>query len=293
MAAKAFKFCQIFRNFTVISKDSLYCEYVPDIRALDTYNRDLVLHSAFTIFLTQLRGISIEEYTDISLDPNLITSSYLLLKEKRFNSVIGYAFQAVHEFFYKDNDKSDKNRYITSIHWTVGIQPNFKSQHIGRTLFEISELLLKKRFKDCNRVTFNTTINPVLYEQRGNLTPFVVPGPRTMPNEHPEKMLRKLIKEHGYTTHSEERPYVKVYPGAMIIGYDAKENLKKAGKVSEMQRYIIEQINGNNEWTLCNLAIFNLIKGNTLELTPGEYFAHHPISFEIFDYSTKEPIKLY
>lgn len=289
---KAFKLGQTFRCFSAMTKDNIYFEYIRDLRALDTYNRDLIIHSTYTIFLTVLRALSFQEYLDLIIDPNLISSSFLLLKERRFNTIIGYNFFPVNEFFYKDDDKSEQNRYITSGYYPIAIQPNFKSQYLGRTLCLISELLLKQEFKNSNRATFNTTINPVLYEQRAQLTPFTVPGPRTMPNEHPENFLKKLIKVHGFKCYSEDKPYIKVYKNACVIGYDAKKNLEKVGKVSEMQRYIIEQLDGNNDWTLCNLAIFNLIKNNTLEIAPGEYFDHPPVDYDVFDYSSKKSIRI-
>lgn len=290
--SKSFKLCQTFRNFSTVTKDTVYFEYIPDIRALDVYNRDLVLHSTYTIFLTSLRAFTFEQYVDLALDSKKVSSSYVLLKERRFNSVIGYSFHPIHEFYYKDNDKSEQNKYITSLYYTIAVNPNFRAKFLGRTLFEVSELLLKNRFKDSNRISFNTTMNPIMYEQRSKLTPFIVPGPRAVPNEHPMKMMNKLIKELGHTPYSEERPYVKVYPGASVPGNDAKESLKNVGKVSEMQRFIIEQINGNDDWAVFNLALFNLIKGNTAEIAPGEYFAHNPVDYDVFDYVTKRPIKI-
>ena len=289
---KTFRLCHSIRHFSTMTKENGYFEHIPDLRALDTYNRDLIIHQTYTTFLTVLRALSFQDYLDLILDPKNILSSILLLRERRFNTIIGYNFYPVQEFYYKDNDRSEKNRYITSGYYPIAIQPNFKSHNLGKTLFVISELLLKQHFKESNRVTFNTTFNPVLYEQRAQLTPFYVPGPNTMPNKHPENFLKKIIKDHGYECLSEEKPFIKIYNNACVIGYDAKDNLKKIGKVSESQRYIIEQLEGNNDWTLCNLAIFNLIKDNTLELTPGEYFAHGPVDYDIFDYSTRKPIKL-
>jgi hypothetical protein len=281
-----------FRSFSSkLSKDSIYFEAIRDIRSLDTYTRDLVLNQTYSISLTSLIAFSFDQYVNLCLDPSKKEVRFVLMKERRFNSLIGYSFYPVHEFYLKENDKSKENQYLVTLFYNLLILPHFRD-HTGLKMYDLSNLLLKKDYPETNRLSFNTTMNSIFYEHRLKLTSFITPDPRRPPNEKLDGLMDKLIQDLGHKRHSPEHPLVRVYPNAYLVGYDKQRLEKLSEKGSDLCKFFYKTINCNPDWTMFNLAVYNLVPGNTLGLEAGEHGKMTAPDFDVFEFGTNKPIKI-
>ncbi|OMJ71415.1 hypothetical protein SteCoe_30375 [Stentor coeruleus] len=204
----------------------------------------------------------------------------MLIKEKKFNTFVGFAFYHIFDFYYKQNDKSNENRYVTSNYY-IAIMPNFRGGALGRAILESSEYFIQQEYSNCNRVSFNITLNPFYYNLRSKLTELIVPGNREMPNKEPEKLLQKIIEELKLPRFSPENPYLIYYENATITGSKPEKYLKKVNEVSEHTKFFIEQTKLKSELFLANLAIYNLVPGNTLGIKSGIWAEFHENDYKV------------
>jgi hypothetical protein len=226
-----------FRSFSSkLSKDFIYFEAIRDIRCLDSYTRDLILHQTYSICLTSLIVYTFDQYLNKCLDPSMKEVRFVLMKERRFNTIIGYCFYPVHEFYLKENDKSKQNQYLATLFYNIMIFPHFRD-HSGVSMYDVSQLVLKKDYPETNRLSFNTTMNSIFYEHRSKLTSLITPDPRRPPNEKLDKLMDKLIKDLGHQRHSPEHPLVRVYPNGYLVGYDRQRIEKLTEKGSDLRKF--------------------------------------------------------
>ena len=238
----------ISRPFSKISKESVYFESIRDLRKLDTYTRDKILHQTYTLSLTSLIAFSFEQYVSLCMDPSKKEIRFLLMKERRFDTLIGYSFYPVHELHLTPNDSSHANKYIS-------------------------------------------TLNPIMYEYRTQISDLVTPNPLKPKNSKLDHLLDRLIEDLGHPR-NQEHPLVRVFPGAYLVGVDYENSLKNIEKASEQKKFFLKVTQGRPDWALFNVAVFNLVQDNTLGLSAGEYSRFPDPDFDVFELGSNKPINL-
>ena len=260
------------------------------MRKLDTYTRDKILHQTYTLSLTSLIAFSFEQYVSLCLDPSKKEIRFLLMKERRFDTLIGYSCYPVHELHLSPNDSSLANKYISTITYNILIQPNLRC-HAGLKMYDIAELLVKRDYPNYNRLSFNTTMNPIIYEYRTQISDLVTPNPLKPKNSKLDHLLDRLIEDLGHPR-NQEHPLVRVYPGAYLVGVDYENSLKNIEKASEQKKFFLKVTQGRPDWALFNVAVFNLVQDNTLGLPAGEYSRFPDPDFDVFELGSNKPINL-
>lgn len=280
----------VFRSFSKISKESVYFEAVRDLRKLDTFNRDKILHETYALSLTSLIAFSFEQYVTLCMDPSKKEIRFLLMRDRRFNSLIGYSFYPIHELHLNPNDSSHGNKFLASLSYNFLIQPNFRC-HAGLKMYDISELLIKHDYPNYNRLAFNTTMNTIFYEHRAKLTDLLTPNPLKPANAKLDHLMERLIEDLNHPR-TPGHPLIRIYPGAYLVGVDYTNPPKNLEKASQLKKFFLEVTQSRPEWAMFNVAVFNLVKDNTAGLPAGEHSKFQIPDFDVFEFGTRKPINL-
>lgn len=262
--------------------ENLYLEYIKDFKSLSPDNKEFLFHRMYPIFSCCFTSFSYEEYIDYFSGIVGPFKKLLMLKEKRFNTDVGYTFFTCDEFYYKDEDNSKQNMYLSNS-FIIALLPHYRGSGVGKGLQDSCEAVIRSEFPNTNRVSFNTTLNAGLYEYRSQISPYVFPGPEKMPNDEVEKMLKKMMKKYDLEGISEEKPFVVNMP-ATINGVDANRYKSNYKNLSKPFQYFIDQTGLESDKFLANLVIYYLVEGNTLGLPPGIHEEIKPIPYEIREF---------
>ena len=218
---------------------NMILHYIKEFRSLNQKDQEYLLQKMFTIHSAGITDFNYEEFKDYFLGIQGFSSKALILQERTFGLDVGFAFLTLDRFYYKNNDFSLANEYVTS-YQLYGILSNYRGGNLGKELYNISENKIRDEFKDSNRVTFNTTLNSMMYEHRANLTPLVFPGPFELPNDEMEKMIKKMMIKYDVQAISEEKPYV-VELSAVINKTNKQKYLKEKDQASKVRQYFLDQ----------------------------------------------------
>ena len=205
-----------------------------------------------------------------------------MLKERKFNTDVGMSFFVSDEVYLDENDFSLQNMYLSS-YYALMIAPHYRGGNLGKAIFDLSEHKLRNEFPNTNRVSYNTTLNSYYYEYRSDLTPLVFPGPNELPNDGPERLIKKIMKLHSTEGVSKEKPYI-VYIPALIPGADIERYKQEKIFKNKAREYFITQTGLEYGQLLANIAIFHLVDGNTLGIPGGVYEKIPEIDIEMIDY---------
>ena len=267
------------------SSNNLILEYIKEFRTLNEKEKEFILHRIYSMFSTCFTAFNYEEFKDYFLGVQGFSSKAFLLREKTFGLDVGFTFLTLDRFYYKDNDFSAANEYISS-YYVCGVLPHYRGGNLGKELYNISENYVRDEYKNNNRVTFNTTLNSMFYEHRTELSPLVFPGPFELPNGEIEKMMKKMMRKYDVKGISEEKPYVYELP-AYINNADNKRYLKERTSASKARQFFIDQTGLQHNMFLVNLVIYNLLEDNTLGIKAGEYYKVPKTSIEVVDYTPR------
>ena len=208
---------------------NMILHYIKEFRSLTQKEQEYLLLKMFTIHSAGITDFNnFEEFKDYFLGIQGFSSKALILQERTFGLDVGFAFLTLDRFYYKENDFSLANEYITS-YQLYGVLSSYRGGNLGKELYNISENKIRDEFRNSNRVTFNTTLNSMMYEHRASLSPLVFPGPFELPNDEMEKMIKKLMIKYDVQAISEEKPYVVELP-AVINKTNKQKYLKEPKK---------------------------------------------------------------
>ena len=264
---------------------NLFIEYVKEFRSLNLKEQEFLLHRMYSMFSACFTAFNYEEFKEYFLGVQGFSSKAFLLKEKTFGLDVGFSFLTIDRFYYKENDSSLRNEYISSYH-LYGILPHYRGGNIGKELYNISENKIREEFINNNRITFNTTLNSLMYEHRAELSPLVFPGPFELPNGEIEKLMKKMMEKYEIKCISEEKPYV-LEINAVINKADNQRYLKERAKANKVRQYFLDQTELKDNLFLANLVVYNLLEGNTLGIKAGEYYIVPQTSIEVIDYTPR------
>lgn len=268
------------------SPSNLTFEYVQDLSKLSSLDQEYLINETYKLFSTSLSGLKPEDWEKILLKKSASCNKIMLIKENKFKTYVGFSFYHIYDFYYKEEDKSNENRYVTSNYY-MAVMPNFRGGGLGRAILESSEYLIQQEYKNCNRASFNITLNPFYYNLRSQWTQLMVPGNREMPNKEPEKLLQKIFHELKLESFSPDKPYVIFIENACIHGAQPEKYLKKIDEVSEYTKFFINQTCLKPEYFLANLAIYNLVPNNTLGVKSGIWAGFREIDYKVEAYKPR------
>lgn len=271
-------------NVTKNIKNFVY-DYVEDYDALPALEKEFLAQETYKLLLTSIHGIKEETYRSLLSDKKSSKNKIILVREKTFNTYIGFSYYHIYEVFYEPNNTSNENKYVTTCYYNA-VMPHYRGYALGRDLVKCLEYQAQEEYPNCNRVSFNFTLNAFYYDLRSKWTPFVVPGINKLDNSHPEKLLRKTINFLEIEP-IEGNPFVTKIENAHVAGLDKEYFMKNIENISPFRKFYMEQIQFKPGHLLCNLALYNLIEGNTLGLKPGKQHIFTPIDHEVAKYKIR------
>ena len=264
---------------------NLHAEYIKDFYSLSEDDQEYLFYRTYMIFSGSYSGYTFEKFKSIF---NIIPGLYLklvLLKERKFNTDVGFNFIKVDKVYLNDDDYSTQNLFIKNFYF-FSVTHHFRGGDLARHLLDMSEFKIRGEYPDNNRVSYNHTGNSRIYEIMSDMTPLMIPGPNQMPNDGPEKLIKKIMKIHNSKVINQDNPYV-VYIPLSLNGVDYKRYSEEKEFKSEARKYFITTTRLEYGHFLANLAIYNLIEGNTLNIKAGSYERINKSDIDLVDYSSK------
>ncbi|OMJ66593.1 hypothetical protein SteCoe_36505 [Stentor coeruleus] len=265
--------------------ENIYYEYIEDFNALSAQEKEYLIQEILKIHYTSIYGVKEETFRDLFSDKKSTKIKIILIREKKSNIYIGFSFYRIYEIFYEPNNTSNENKYVTTCYINA-IMPSYRGYALGTDLVKSLEYQTQEEYPDCNRVSFNYTLNAFYYDLRTKWTPLVVPGINKLDSPHPENLLRKTINFLEIEP-IEGNPFVTKIENVHVAGVDKEYFMKNIQNISPCRRFYMEQTQFKPGHLLCNLALYNLIEGNTLKLKPEKYHTFSPIAYEVIKYKTR------
>ncbi|OMJ66594.1 hypothetical protein SteCoe_36506 [Stentor coeruleus] len=265
----------------------LCVDVISDFNKLPETEQKYLTLESYKLLLATISGLSFPTYQGVTVNKQALVNKLILIREKNYNTYVGFSFAHVFEIFFKPSDKSRENRYITTTYYN-GVLSHFRGYDLGRALMQTLEYSVQNEFPDSNRVSFNITLNPYYYDLRSRLSPLVVPGPRPVPNSNPEELLKKTMETLGLKALDPKiNPYVISLESVHPAGVNQQEYLDNAHKYSIYSQYHMQQTKFRHGLLLCNLSFYNLIENNTLGLPSGKLTNFKPVECEVNNYKPK------
>lgn len=262
--------------------DNLYLEYIKDLRNLPAFDKELIYLRTYSIFSACFSKLTYDEYISYCSNIPVVIQKILMLKDKTYNIDVGYIMISCDELFLKEGDKSKENTYF-STQCIFTVLPHYRGISNGLRLQDACEAIIRSEYPNRNRVSINTTLNPVFYDYRQNLTPLVFPSQKKNLNQEPENLIKTFMKKQNLEPINEEKPFVVSLP-LTIVGADAAKYKANYKNSSEGVQFFIDQTGLEKDMILINMAIYNLIEGNTLGLPGKSYEKVNENPFELRDY---------
>lgn len=262
-------------------------DIISDFNMLPEAEQKYLTLESYKLLLATISGLSFSTYQGVTSNKQALVNKLILIREKNYNTYVGFSFAHIFEIFFKSSDKSRENRYITTTYYN-GVLSHFRGYDLGRILMQSLEYSVQNEFPDNNRVSFNITLNPYYYDLRSRLTPLVVPGPRPVANSNPEELLKKTMETLGLKAHDPKvNPYVISLESVHPAGVNQQVYLDNVHKYSIYSQYHMKQTNFRHGLLLCNLSFYNLIENNTLGLPSGRLTTFNPVECEVNNHKPK------
>ncbi|OMJ89401.1 hypothetical protein SteCoe_8508 [Stentor coeruleus] len=274
-----------FSSSSTSSADFTF-EYIKNFDSIPKKEQEYLIYETFPISSSVIADINLELFRQLVSSDVIFTNNLILIREKTFNTIIGFSFTKIYEIFLGGQDKSFENKYMTTQYYNA-VLPHFRGFGLGTVLTEVTEYLAQKDWGDCNQVSFNITLNPMYYELRSKYTPLIYPGPKELPSKGPEKLFRQIMDLVGLSPVSQDKPGIIRLKNLHIIGQEKEKYTKRYNESSDYMKYFIDQHLFEQGLIMCNLAVYNLVEGNTMGIAPGRYKNFIPLMHEINEYKPK------
>lgn len=279
---------RLFRAFSSSPNlsSNFIIEYIKNFDSIPKNEQEYLIYETFPISSSAIADINLDLFRQLVSSDLIYTNNLILIREKSFNTIIGFSFTKIYKIYLGGQDKNPENKYMTTQYYNA-VLPHFRGFGLGTVLTEVTEYLAQKEWGDCNQASFNITLNPMYYELRSGYTPLIYPGPVELPSKGPEKLFRQIMDLVGFSPVSPDKPGIIRLGNLHIIGQEKEKYRGRYNESSAYTKYFIDHHQFEEGLIMCNLAVYNLVKGNTMGITPGRYKNFIPLKHEIKEYKPK------
>ena len=226
------------------------------------------IYPCFTSLFSSLEDFSVL-IQELFYSPTAISSTLFIFRSKVTQQIAGFSFVNYFQVYLLPNDITEKNKYII-VNGFGCVQKETRGEGLTKNFFIYKNKSDIEYFKNQNILIVDVCINPLSYYGSCQTSKIIFPKYNEKTPQAIENVFLKVMEIVEYESLGEDNKFL------VKDCFTANENLleKFRGNQDRFPEDIkyFNRVTGLREYVgLGFVSIVNLVEGNTLEFTPGDY----------------------